>query len=728
MKKNYLFILFVVFQYFAIGQNESDLCKEWKKTSITETNNAVLIDISNEYLKKVSDSCKVLILKDMSIVYNFSIKPDSAMIYIDKAIAMGIAQKNEEELADCYGHKGFLYIQENKLAIAKKNLDKAKSILRKYPNSLNWVGHYYHLENYYIKQDKTDLALKYADSALQKGIQLNDTSNIANLYQNLGVKYFQRNDYQSALKNLLKSLEIKESKDAPQLEGSYYTVGVCLYRLEDHKLAENYIQKAITTSEKNGNDYVKLLSNVMLAKQKRKEKEHEKALEYIEIAIPIATKLNSDFQIAETLREKGNIIHVGFNNLEKAKALYMEAYEFAQKSQKSISIKPAILALYDIHIALKNYPEAKKYLDKLEEIKNIDNNLSNLENWHLAAGKYYKATNQNDKKALFHYLEYYKIQDSIENLEVKKSLLNLEKKFDTKSKELQISNLEIENKKQELLTKEAAFKQRLYLILATAAIILLLIGLWIYLKLQKEKRKLDQANLNLSELNKVKDHLFSILAHDLRGMILPFQRVGKIMKYHIDKKNYTKTLELSSELERNSQNLSNVLNNLLSWSLEQMNSYKINPTNISVIDELQEITEAFKQHASYKNTTIAIDCDITNIVFDKGAFHLIFRNLIGNALKYTENGIVNVTAINRDNNITFTVEDNGIGISPEKAAKIFTLEKEHSTTGTKGEKGTGLGLNLVQRFVQLHQGKINVTPRKPSGTTFHMVFPNYTKI
>jgi signal transduction histidine kinase len=497
--------------------------------------------------------------------------------------------------------------------------------------------------------------------------------------------------------------------------------------LEDFDLAETYIQKAITISEKTENDNINLLANVKLAEQKRAEKDYDKALEYIEVAVRIAKKINSNYQISRVLLEKGSIIKHGFDDLQKAEALYLEAYSYAKKSQEKYAIRTAILELYGIYLSQGNYTESKKYLDKLEEIEKTSDNILTAKDWHFAAGQYYKITNKNDKKALFHYLEYYKLKDSTDNLGVRKKLADLEKKFDTKSKELQISNLEIENKKQELLTKEAAFKQRIYLIVVLIAITFLLIGLWIYLKLKKQKQKLDQVNKDLSELNKVKDHLFSILAHDLRSMILPFQRVGKIMKYHIDKDNYSKAVALSSELERNSQNLSDVLNNLLSWSLEQMNNYKVNLTKISIANELQDITEGFKQHASYKNTEITIDCDTTEMFFDKGAFHLIFRNLIGNALKYTENGTVKITAINRDNDITFTVEDNGVGIDPEKATKIFSLEKEQSTVGTKGEKGTGLGLNLVHRFVKLHRGNIDVTPRKPKGTAFHLFFPDSAK-
>ena len=112
--------------------------------------------------------------------------------------------------------------------------------------------------------------------------------------------------------------------------------------------------------------------------------------------------------------------------------------------------------------------------------------------------------------------------------------------------------------------------------------------------------------------------------------------------------------------------------------------------------------------------------------FDKGAFHVIFRNIIGNSLKYTENGTIKIEVVKDVNSLKFYIIDTGIGMTAEQLESMFKLEENKTTIGTQGEKGTGIGLNLVYRFVTMHQGKINVSSEKRIGTKFELFFPIIT--
>ncbi|RKM96356.1 sensor histidine kinase, partial [Aquimarina sp. BL5] len=222
----------------------------------------------------------------------------------------------------------------------------------------------------------------------------------------------------------------------------------------------------------------------------------------------------------------------------------------------------------------------------------------------------------------------------------------------------------------------------------------------------------------------VKNRLFSIIAHDLRGMIIPFQRSGKILKYHINKGNHEKTIELSQALEQNSESLSNMLDNLLNWSLGQMNGYKMNLQTMSISEELNDIVLGYEQQAAYKKTKIDLKYEEDLWVnLDKGAFHVIFRNLIGNALKYTEGGNIRIEFTSEDDMFLCSITDTGVGMSQDQLEHLFSLEEKKSTIGTQGEKGTGLGLNLVYRFIKMHKGTIQVSSEKRIGTRFDLKFP-----
>jgi signal transduction histidine kinase len=172
----------------------------------------------------------------------------------------------------------------------------------------------------------------------------------------------------------------------------------------------------------------------------------------------------------------------------------------------------------------------------------------------------------------------------------------------------------------------------------------------------------------LAALNQLKSKMFSLISHDLKGMIIPYRRVGKIFKFHIDQKNYQKATELSEELEKKSEQLSHFLENLL----EQMDGYQLRMETIDVERELFEIQELFIQQVDFKNVRIKIgDGCKTTISFDRQAFHVIFRNLISNALKFTQNGSIQLN-INRFNTkYQLIISDTGTGMSETQLGQLF---------------------------------------------------------
>jgi len=371
----------------------------------------------------------------------------------------------------------------------------------------------------------------------------------------------------------------------------------------------------------------------------------------------------------------------------------------------------ALDGMAKINLKKKKYRESKKYIDLLEKQTELSKILIFKKALHYYKSDYYENTGKSEK-ALIHLKKFHSIKDSIANGEVKTKVAKLEKKYETKKKELNIVKLIKEKEEQQLVVQKAKAQQNLYLLAAGFLLLLLGIGAWAFRKLRKQQKE-------LSETNQVKNRLFSIIAHDLRGMMIPFQRSGKILKHHIDKGNHQKTIELSQALEQNSESLSNMLDNLLNWSLEQMNGYKMNPEKISISEELSKIIEGYEQQATYKKTKIELKSteDIA-IYMDKGAFHVIFRNLIGNALKYTEEGNIRIAFKNENDLFTCSVMDTGIGMDPTQLENLFTLEEKKSTVGTKGEKGTGLGLNLVYRFIRMH-----VSSEKRLGSRFDIKIP-----
>ena len=103
----------------------------------------------------------------------------------------------------------------------------------------------------------------------------------------------------------------------------------------------------------------------------------------------------------------------------------------------------------------------------------------------------------------------------------------------------------------------------------------------------------------------------------------------------------------------------------------------------------------------------------------------MIRNLVDNAIKYTpEGGSVRVSAEEKENKILLSVKDNGIGMSEKQILTLFTLNKDKSTEGTAGERGTGLGMHLVHQLIDKVDGQIEVTSNLGSGTEYIIQLPS----
>lgn len=712
----FLFLLF----YNSYSQSEEvDNCKLWRTELDTIVNYDLMIKHHKKYLSMVTDSCRLEIYNKIALNYRNRQINDSVFYYFEKVKELARITNNEEALGLVYTGIAEEYVNNNEHEKALKNLNLVKQIIEKDINSKTWVEYYHTMASMMKNKGNKTLYFKYLDSSLFKAINIKDTANLPNLYQNRGVAYFNNSQNYKAIEYLLKAVDLKEKQNALDIDVSYYVLGSSYNVLGNYSTAKKYLEKSLASSKKLGNEYVVLLSYFIIGKQQRVNGEYELAIKNIDSAEALAKKIKNDYNLAEIKLEKGRIYY-SFQDLKKAETNFNEAYSISRRINSKYIAYQSTNLLHKINLEKKQYTKAKLFLDEFE--KTIDG-VNEKQAFHRTAGNYYKTIGDN-KKALDNYLLSFKIYDSLYSVESNARIAELEKQYDTQGKELKIIALDKEKKEQELLTQKAKSRQNLFLLLSALLALLLILGFWVYNKLRKQKQELSSANSKLNEVNGVKNRLFSIIAHDLRSMLIPFQRAGKVLNHHVDKENYDRVKSLSNELQSNSNNLSNMLDNLLNWSLEQMNGYVVKTEVLSLKDEFESLISNFKQHAKDKNTTIELICNEDYTVFlDKGALHVIFRNLIGNALKYTENGIIKVTLKKELNSLKCTVIDTGVGMRNEQQEQLFKLEDNNSTTGTQGEKGTGLGLNLVYRFVTMLNGEISVSSKLRLGTRFDLSFP-----
>lgn len=240
---------------------------------------------------------------------------------------------------------------------------------------------------------------------------------------------------------------------------------------------------------------------------------------------------------------------------------------------------------------------------------------------------------------------------------------------------------------------------------------------------KRAEQQLKTYTEELQNLNSTKNRLFSIIAHDLRnpfGNLLGFLQLLQKNIDTTDKLKREKFINLALDSARQIHYL---LENLLSWSRSQMNSLHLEPEKFDIRNVVGECTNDGMLKLKNIDFINSIPEDLS-IVTDQNLFKTVFRNLIQNAEKFTlVNGRIEVNAKSTENEFFISVCDNGIGMSKEKQSNIFNQSVSNSTSGTQGEKGTGLGLMLCLEFVEKMQGRIIVESELDKGTCFTVVLP-----
>jgi len=243
-----------------------------------------------------------------------------------------------------------------------------------------------------------------------------------------------------------------------------------------------------------------------------------------------------------------------------------------------------------------------------------------------------------------------------------------------------------------------------------------------HLTLSSLQKKLIYANAS-------KDKFFSIIGHDLKNPFNSILGLLEIVIEDFDEMSKEEIIHLVTETRSSAQKAYKLLENLLHWSRSQMGVMKVSKEIININKIIDDVLGVLNAQASKKNITLEkiLEPDIEAFA-DFSMVDTVLRNLVSNAIKYTnENGSIKITAFNNNEEIIFSIVDNGIGISEEYKEKLFSITENSSTPGTAQESGTGLGLILCNEFVRKNGGKIIVSDNPEGGSIFSFTLPNKTE-
>ena len=357
-----------------------------------------------------------------------------------------------------------------------------------------------------------------------------------------------------------------------------------------------------------------------------------------------------------------------------------------------------------IPLFIESYNLAKQY-SNIELKKSTSKNMAVVEK-----------NRKNYKASVNYYIETSKWKDSIWNRDRIWELTEADKKVAVAQKEIEIVRQKEKLKLQTLQKKG---------LITGISFLVTFIGFlgYFYRQRTKQNKLITEQKEALDIANKTKDYLFSVVSHDLRSPINTLRLQHEKILRQIKKKDLSALRTTTNATIALTDSTYRLLNNVLHWSLEQSNQMVFNQDSYPLSPLIEQVVFDFENIADTKEIQLQTSLNSLLIKIDLESLKIILRNLIDNAIKYTENGgtIHIKSGVHSSEQCYIEIEDTGIGIPPETLDKINSL-KDISVDKINRSKGVGLGLLLCQTLVKKNKGKLIFESQVGKGTTTKILF------
>ncbi|MBK6681333.1 MAG: hypothetical protein IPG53_15610 [Ignavibacteriales bacterium] len=240
------------------------------------------------------------------------------------------------------------------------------------------------------------------------------------------------------------------------------------------------------------------------------------------------------------------------------------------------------------------------------------------------------------------------------------------------------------------------------------------------------EEEVKQRTLELDNLNRTKDKIFSIISHDLRSPFMSILGFSEILEDELDEMDKKEIRSTVEKILVSSRNTVSLVDGRLEWSRLQIGGLVPEHKDVNVAKVIHVVLELFHPQITKKNIILSsqIEEDI-HVFTDENIVKSVVSNLLSNAIKFTNpEGNILVSANKSGEEIILIVEDSGIGMNSEMVEKLFTLTGIKSRKGTANEKGTGLGMNITHDLLKKTGGDIKVESSPGEGTKFTVTFRN----
>jgi signal transduction histidine kinase/Tfp pilus assembly protein PilF len=696
---------------------------------------------------------KVLFDKAIKLTANNSFDELEAEIYFNLGLAQFKANKFRDALESFQVPKNYynnkkdlenlrtVYEEEGYCFQRLGNLDKAEmmfmldlSISQNINNDSTVALAKTNLGHTKWRKGKFQEALDYFSQALLIRRSLNLQSQIASSLNSIGSVYWKTDFYSKALQNFIESLRIRiDINDTLGQIISVNNIGLIYQKIGHIEKANNYFNEGLLQSQSSQYKFGEAYSLYNLGLSELQIDNPDKAIELFKNSLSISSEigyLNLSLMTEIYLGE----CHENLGSYQIALNYFMDSKLKSENLDDSFVKAKAGNCVARVLLTLgKQSKEIESYLKESNHIS-ISENLQELlvENYNIYY-ELYKRDKRNLKS-----LEFYKkrteIKEQIINERMINSITDMLVGFEIKKTEIELELLKKERDLQQSELRNAKIIRNLIIGISAFGLILIIILLFFYRnkvrysrEISKQKELLESLNKQLidnnnrlSNSNATKDKLFSLVAHDLRNPIGVLVNYASLLASEGSSLSREELQDIYKSLELSTETITLLIDDLLNWVQAQSDSLKVNLKETQISSLFENSLNIYQHLADLKNITLKYIIEKEVIVLaDQHLIDSVIRNLLSNSLKFTpKNGKVYLKAEVIKNECIVSVSDNGTGISEKEIENILSGRKLDPKVGTSGEIGSGIGLNLTNEFLKLHDSELKINSDGKTGSQF----------
>lgn len=686
---------------------------------------------------QIHDTTRVNILNQLSAIYR-NLDHTKALQYSEEGLALAKKTGSDKGIATSLTNIGLVWYRQQEYEKSREYLDQTKPIFERLNDNVGLANYYQLTGDTYHKQGLYESALSSYNQALAISQKENFSFRIIQSYNSIGHTFYIREKYGQAMEYYLKALNYAEKNGkGKETANAYINVANVLNAQSDYKNAIKYLEKSLKFFEQNGDKYNMGVCFNNIAANYINQDSLPQALRFLDKSLQIYIGLDDKKGQAACYLNMG-IVSDKNNEYRKAINYYQSALKINESLNDKYRITTCLANMTISHLKLNEYAAVIQVSERGLKIAREINAYSIQRIYYDNLASTYDSL-KNYKLAYENYKLLKQVDDSLFNAEKRKQVLELEAEYQSEKKEIQISNLTKDIKLQAIQLEKRRNLQWFLVVVSVLVFILSIVFYRLYALKLNSARLLAQKNqelevLNhtlsdsedaLKELNATKDKFFTIIAHDIKNPLSAYRSVTKMLANSFFELSEQQKLEYIKGINKSSENLYELFQNLLQWSTSQSGTMKFKPQEIDLGIIAFKAVAVLQESADKKN--IQVDMNVKSDSYAVGDINMVSSvmvNLLSNAIKYTKpGGTIKVDASEMGKYVKIAVVDDGIGIAKDDIDKLFRVEFDHKTIGDSDEKGTGIGLILCKEFVSRNGGEIWVESEPGKGSAFYFTLP-----